>query len=77
MNLYHDMIRYKVAVLGIFFRVVKKKTWIYQFKKKKKKSRHKYMKFYNILLLMIWKCKKWLMRVKVRTDDADMRVIKW
>ena len=35
------------------------------------------MKFYNFLLLTKWKGKKWLMKDKVRSENDEMRVIKW
>ena len=46
-------------------------------KKKKKIYIYIYMKFYNFLLLQNEKIKKEPMRDKVRTENAEMRLIKW
>ena len=54
--------------------IVKKLKYIDITKKGKKNLKEK--KFYNFLLLKKWKGKKRLMRIKVRTNNADMRVIK-
>ena len=55
--------------------IVKKLKYI-DITKKEKKKNLKEKKFYNFLLLKKWKGKKRLMRIKVRTNNADMRVIK-